>query len=149
MSTAFKQLNTDWNAQPNFSSTRITVNDHEVVLAFYMNAFQFPEFREDDIGYLRFSNAWRYRVGTVSDEIFFRGGCRFSKLAPAWGEFYEVSGDLLLKKCPNDWVVVGKPSAAQKHYLFYFRDEEFEIDAESWLLQVCNARQEIHMERTY
>jgi len=147
MSTVFKHLNTDWNAQPGSTSTRVTVHDHEVVLAFYMNSFQFPEFREDDIGYLHFSNPWRYRVGTVSDEDFYRGVCRFSKLAPAWGEFYEVSGDLLLKKCPDDWVEVGKPSAAQKHYIFYFRDEEIEVDAESWMLQVYNERREIIVER--
>ncbi len=78
MSTVFKHLNTDWNAQPGSSSTRVTVNDNEVVLAFYMNAFQFPEFREDDIGYLRFSNPWRYRVGTVSDEGSYRHECRLS-----------------------------------------------------------------------
>jgi hypothetical protein len=147
MSTVFKQLNTDWNAQPNATSTRVTINEDEVVLAFYMNAYQFPAFREDDIGYLRFANAWRYRIGTVSDEDFYRGGCRFSKLAPAWGEFYEVSGDLLLKLCPNDWTEVGPRTKALKHFLFYFRDEEFEIDAESWMLQVCNARREITMER--
>jgi len=147
MSTVFKQLNTDWNAQPDSSNTRVTVNDNEVVLAFYMNAFQFPEFREDDIGYLRFSNPWRYRVGTVSAEDFYRGTCRFSRLAPAWGEFYEVSGDLLLKKCPDDWTEVGPRTETQKHFLFYFRDEEIEIDAESWMLQVCNERREITMER--
>jgi hypothetical protein len=142
MSTVFKQLNPDWNAEPNASSTRVTINDLEVVLAFYMNAFQFPDFNEGDVGYLRFENAWRYRLGGVSDEAFHRGMCRFSKLVPAWGEFYEVTGDLLLKKCPNDWIEVGQSAVTQKHFLFYFRDGEFEIDADAWTLQVYNPRSE-------
>jgi hypothetical protein len=144
MSTIFKQLNPDWNAEPNSPSLRITVGtDDDLVLAFYMNAFQFPDFKEEDVAYLRFEKCRRYRLGKVNDEGWYRGQCRFSKLAPAWGEFYEVSGDLLLNRCPNDWVAVGPQTAAQKHYLFYFRDEEFEADAESWTLEVHNLRNEI------
>ena len=57
----------------------------------------------------------------------------FSGLAPAWGEFYEVAGNIRLSECPNDWKqVASRPIASIRHYLFYFRDEEFECDARDW-----------------
>jgi hypothetical protein len=148
MSTTFKQLNLDWNAEPNAPSPRVSVLDGNVTLAFYMNSFQFPGFKEGDVGYVRFGNCWRYRMGVVTDDVWFRGGCRFSKLAPSWGEFYEVSGDLRLKWCRNDWQQVGTRSEDQKHFLFYFRSEEFEVDAEWWSLEVYNHRREITVERS-
>ena len=69
--------------------------------------------------------------------------CRFSKLVPVWGEFYEVSGDLLLDQYPNDWIYVGPELATQKHFLFYFIDHQFEIKASSWSLKVLGQTQPI------
>jgi hypothetical protein len=67
-----------------------------------------------------------------NDEGWYLGQCRFSKIAPAWGEFYEVDGDLKLESVPNDWIVVGPESrTTAKHFLFYLRDQTFECDAES------------------
>lgn len=132
MSTTFSKLNTDWNAEPNAPNPQVQVWEHDVVLSFLMNPFRYKQFKKGDVGQLRFRNCWRYRLGSVNDEGWYHGQCRFSKLAPAWGEFYEVRGDLLLEKCADDWIEVGFNSDAQKHFLFYFRDEEFECDAESW-----------------
>jgi hypothetical protein len=148
MSTLFKQLNPDWNAEPSEPCPRYSEIEENLLVAFYMNPYQFPAFREGDVGYLRFENCWRYRRGTITHEDWSRGECRFSKLAPAWGEFYEVSGDLVLQRCPNDWLEVGPRRDGQKHFLFYFRDEELEVDADSWTLEVHNIRQEITVERT-
>ena len=64
----------------------------------------------------------------MNDEGWYMGQCRFSKLAPEWGEFYEVKGDLLLEKCPNDWKTINTCNG-EKHYLFYLRDSMFECDA--------------------
>jgi hypothetical protein len=47
-----------------------------------------------------------------------------------------VSGDIMLEKCANNWVEVGHKTDNQKHFLFYFRDQEFECDAESWSFTV-------------
>lgn len=136
MSTAFAKLNADWNAEPNAPNPQVQVWERDVVLSFLLNPFRYPQFKEGDLGQVRFRNCWRYRVGSVNDEGWYRGQCRFSKLAPAWGEFYEISGDLLLAQCAEDWVEVGPKTDTQKHFLFYFRDEEFECDAESWSFTV-------------
>jgi hypothetical protein len=130
--TAFKKLTTDWNAEPNAPMPQITFWDRDIVLSFYLNAFAYPEFKEGDIGQLRFRNCWRYRLGPVNDEGWYRGQCRFSKKAPAWGQFYEVSGDLILDACPKDWKEVSWKDDAVVHYLFYFRDGQFECDAASY-----------------
>src|SRR5688572_8750105 len=134
--TSFTKLNAGWNAEPNAPSPQTQVWEHDIVLSFLLNPFQFPQFKQEDVGQLRFRRSRRYRIGTVNDEGWFRGQCRFSKLAPEWGEFYEVSGDLLLSQCPSDWMEIGLQTGTQKHFLFYFRDEEFECDAESWSFAV-------------
>ena len=136
MSTTFAKLNTDWNAEPNAPNPQVQVWELDVVLSFLLDPFRYPDFKEGDIGQLRFRSCWRYRLGSVNDEGWYRGQCRFSKLAPAWGEYYEVRGNLFLEKCAEDWVDVGPKTDTQKHFLFYFRDEEFECDAESWSFTV-------------
>jgi hypothetical protein len=52
-----------------------------------------------------FGIAGHYRLGGTNDEGWYVGQCRFSKVAPAWGEFYEVDGDLKLESSSDDWVV--------------------------------------------
>jgi hypothetical protein len=134
--TIFQQLNHGWNAEPNAPAPKVVVNGADVLLTFRMNPFQFPEFRPGDVGRLRFSCCKRYRLGSTNDEGWYRGQCRFSKLAPRWGEFYEVKGDLRLAQCPDDWVHVSPQAEGSRHFLFYFRDEEFECDAMDWSFEV-------------
>jgi hypothetical protein len=93
----------------------------------------------EDTGVLRFLSCERYRLGPTNDEGWYRGQCRFSKVAPRWGEFYEVSGDLRLQECPDGWVTVGPAHRTLRHFLFYFRDETFECDAAEWAFKVLRA----------
>jgi hypothetical protein len=61
-------------------------------------------------------------------------------VAPAWGEFYEVAGDLRLKDCPNDWQVVADATGLPlRHFLFYLRDQTFECDAGDYVLDLPSA----------
>jgi hypothetical protein len=138
--TKFRQQNHGWNAEPNAPSPQIIVNGADVLLSFFMNPFQFPEFSEDDRGMLRFSHSARYRLGATNDEGWDRGQCRFSKLAPVWGLFYEIVGDLRLNECPNDWEQIALVTEAHRHFLFYLRDETFECDALDWTLTVNGRR---------
>ena len=133
MTTQFTQLNHGWNAEPNAPHLEVVVDGTAVALSFLANSYQFPEFVDRQIIRLRFIDVWRYGIGNVNDEGWYRGQCRFSKLAPSWGEFYEVSGDLRLDHCDAEWHVVSEvPAKNLTHFLFYFRDENFECDAVSW-----------------
>ena len=133
MPTNFKQLNDGWNAEPNAPHVELMVSGTTLTLAFFANPYLYPEFADGQMIRLQFNDVWRYAVGCVNDEGWFRGQCRFSKLAPSWGEFYDVSGDLRLDEFDAEWhVLTDKPAHNLRHYLFYFRDENFECDAVSW-----------------
>jgi hypothetical protein len=131
-STEFRQLNSGWNAEPNAPDPKIRISSGNLVLSFELNAFQYPQFSEGQVGHLRFRNVRRFRIGQTNDEGWYAGQCRFSGLAPKWGEFYEVTGDLKLEKCSSAWIEVENTIQATHHYLFYFRDSTFECDAESY-----------------
>ena len=150
MATTFTKLNESWNAEPNAPDPRVSVCGKDVVLEYLMNEFLYPQYKNAEKGILRFSNCWRYRLGSTNDEGWYRGQCRFSRLAPEWGEFYEVHGDLLLDAALNpkafysekfniqmtpyslDWVTLGREAKSSRHFLFYLRDETFECDAAAW-----------------
>lgn len=131
MDTRFIKLNEGWNAEPNAPAPVVSRSGDDVVLEFDLNAFRYKNFAEGDRGRLVFRGCWRYRLGSTNDEGWYLGQCRFSKIAPAWGDFYKVDGDLKLESAPNDWVVIGpEPRSPAKHFLFYLRDETFECDAD-------------------
>lgn len=132
MSTRFVKLNDGWNAEPNAPTPAVSRSNNDVVLEFLLDPYQFKQFSRGDRGQLVFRNCWRYRLGGTNDEGWYRGQCRFSEVAPEWGEFYEVQGDLKLESLPDDWVVLGpEPQVPAKHFLSYLRDETFECDAEA------------------
>jgi len=132
VNTRFVKLNDGWNAEPNSPRPAVSRSGDDLILTFLLNPYQFKQFSQGDGGKLVFRNCWRYRLGGTNDEGWYRGQCRFSGVAPAWGEFYEVQGDLKLESSLNDWVVLGpEPQAPAKHFLFYLRDETFECDAEA------------------
>jgi hypothetical protein len=137
--TTFRQLNEAWNAEPNAPDPTVSLDGGDLMVSFRMNPFQFPQFSEGDVGKLRFRSCCRYRLGPTNDEGWYLGQCRFSNVAPEWGEFYEVGGDLRLAECPDDWVEVGSPQNGLRHFLFYFRDATFECDALDWSLEVERA----------
>ena len=130
--SSFTLLNHGWNAEPNAPYPVIGVDGADLLLAFYLNAFIFPQFQEGDAGLLRFKNVTRYRLGATNDEGWYRGQCRYSGVAPKWGEFYEISDHTPLANEPRDWVVVHQSGANDRHFLFYLRDATFECNAESW-----------------
>ena len=136
MTTQFRKLNDGWNAEPNVPDPHVIVNGSTLTLEFRANPWEFPRFEEDQSLQLVFANTRRYRLGPANDEGWYLGQCRFSRIAPAWGDFYEVSGDLRLKQIPpSDWHEVSEATPfGLRHFLFYLRDETFECDALAWEL---------------
>lgn len=132
MTTTFHQLNAGWNAEPNAPDLRIEIDGGLLRLSFTLNHMIF-DFEEGAVGQIVFQGCWRYRLGPTNDEGWYRGHCRFSKIAPDWGEFYEVAGDLL-ERGVSDWCVLGARSDQSRHFLFYLRDSTFECDAKDWTL---------------
>jgi hypothetical protein len=108
---SFRQLNAGWNADPNVPEPSVALTGQDVLLRFGLNVFQYKAFAEGDIGVIRFIGCRCYRLGRTNDEGWYRGQCRYSKAAPAWGEFYELSGPDDLADQPNDWVNVASQPA--------------------------------------
>jgi len=133
MVTSFIQLNHGWNAEPNAPFPEVQVTGSSVILEFLANPFQFPAFVSGQRIRIAFHGVWRFGFSSVNDEGWYRGQCRFSRIAPRWGEFYELSGDLKLEHCEVEWRYLAEQAApGTRHFLFYFRDETFECDATSW-----------------
>ncbi len=133
----FQQLTEGWNAEPNAPNPHSEIDGADLLLKFTVDAIQFPEFEQDEIAVLRFVNCTRYRLGPTNDEGWYRGRCRFSGLAPAWGEFYSIKGDRELLNAPQDWQPLGVDHASSQHFLFYFRDNTFECAADQCLIEPC------------
>ncbi len=136
MGTSFRKLNLDWNAEPNAPDPIVRLDAGALFLRFLLNPFHFAQFSSDDVGVLRFPDCRRYRLGATNDEGWHFGQCRFSKLAPAWGEFYEVTGDLLLSHPGILWTSLSPAKASDRHFLFYLRDATFECTAADWSFSV-------------
>jgi hypothetical protein len=130
--TEFVHLNHGWNADPNAVDPCVEDDGNDLVLGFALNSFGFTAFVKGDRGYIRFHDCSRFRFSSVNDEGWHRGQCRFSALAPKWGEFYEVTGDF--KDTANDivWTFHATASADPRNFLFYFKDNTFECSARDW-----------------
>ena len=105
-------------------------------LTFDFNAFEFNDFIEGQKGELRFYGVSLWRIGSTNDEGWYLGQCRFSGVAPSWGEFYKVDGELKLNEAAGEWRVLSQGVGGQ-HFLFYLRDSTFECSAESYELFKC------------
>ena len=130
--TQFRQLNMGWNAHPVDPRPVVKIQGEDVLLAFVLNHILFRNFKEGSVGLLKFSNCMNYRVGPSDEEGWSFGQCRFSGLAPQWGEFYEVIGDARIERAPTDWVDVNLALPAKRHFLFYLKDRTFEAVAAGW-----------------
>lgn len=131
----FEHLNVGWNADPNAPDLNITVNDSDVIIEFYLDAFTYERFSEGDKAKITFCNCFHYRHGIPNDEGFFcYGQSRYKKYGVKWGEFYLVHNSDWKQNFP-DPIRVGTIDDRQQHYLFYFRDETFECIASSYTIE--------------
>lgn len=138
----FIRLNIDWNAEPNTPFPEISTDDSELQLRILTSS---PRLRGEECEVLRltFEGCRAWRLSDLNDEGWYRGQCRYGKLAPRWGDFYEITGDDSLRDQPNDWQSMPMPGAGSRHYLFYLRDETFECIAGGWTIESIKAMPEV------
>lgn len=126
----FTQLNIGWNAEPNAPGLKLTHHADCFAMTIKPNAYLFPKFERVAIISVRFYDCRKYRVTNVNDHGWYAGQCRFSKLAPDWGEFYEISGDTRDEMDTTPWVMLS--GSGSRHFHFYLRDNAVEVKAGSW-----------------
>lgn len=101
----FVQLNDGWNAEPNAPEPVVVTNGKAVELTFVLNS-QAYDATEDEKGRLTFDGCALWRLGSTNDEGWYSGQCRYSGIAPAWGEFYELLGQDDRQPEPSDWHIL-------------------------------------------
>ena len=134
----FLRLNEDWNAEPNAPDVHIEIKGSTLKLSFYLNAFQYEQFSEGDVGVLEFYNCFQYRKGAPNDEGFYIfNQSRYSQYGVEWGHFYLVNDSDWETNFPEVMLLDNQiPISAVKHYLFYFRDETVEVVAKSYSFRI-------------
>lgn len=126
----FTRLSTDWSADPNAPELGIETSGAQLLASMDPNRVQYPRYAEIARICLRFAECAAYRVTPINDHAWSGGGCRFSGVAPAWGAFYEISGDCRDEMEPTPWIALDGRGA--RHFLFYLRDETLEVKAGDW-----------------
>ena len=128
---SFLRLNASWNADPNDSKSFVDAADSMVWFRFLLNRFAYDA-QDGEFGCLIFSDCFAWRLGETNDHGWYSGQCRYSRTAPEWGEFYELTGEDDLRDRPTDWRTPPVPGRGNRHFLFYLRDETFECIAADW-----------------
>ncbi len=135
----FIQINDNWNAEPNSPDVEIKVQNNDVIVSFYLNAFEFSEYAEGDKGIVTFYNCIQYRYGSPNDEGFYCfGQSRYKEFGVKWGEFYEIEDSDWRTNFPDAILLRNEIDSSKKykHYLFYFKDGAFECIANSYSLNI-------------
>jgi len=136
-SLQFKRLNDGWNAEPNSPAPAVEEVGSQVQLTFFLKPSERWGYdaEEGELARLTFDECARWRLGETNDEGWYLGQCRYSKIAPAWGEFYELSGLDSRRDDPTDWRFPTPSGSGERHFLFYLRDEMFECLAAEWTFE--------------
>ncbi|MGD9919700.1 MAG: hypothetical protein AB7U46_16970 [Paenirhodobacter sp.] len=129
----FTHLNFGWNAEPNAPDIQLKQEGTTLVASVRPNPYVFPEYGDVSRIAVSFFDCSKYRVTSVNDHGWYLGQCRFSKLAPSWGEFYEISGDTFDDLDATPWTPM--EGAGSHHFHFYLRDEALEVKARDWSMR--------------
>ncbi|UWR27935.1 hypothetical protein K3757_08360 [Sulfitobacter sp. S223] len=129
----FIRLNEDWNAHPNDVGLRLEKSGDELIARMKPNPYAYRQYENVPEIAVSFINCSNYRVTSVNDEGWYSGQCRFSGLAPKWGEFYEISGNTRDSMNSTPWIKV--EGAGARHFHFYLKDETLEIKAQGWVIK--------------
>lgn len=128
----FTRLNEDWNAHPNDVGLKIEQCGETLLAHMRPNPYVYRAYEKISEITVRFKDCARYRITPVNDHGWYEGQCRFSGLAPSWGEFYEISGNTRDDMDPTSWITM--KGSGERHFHFYLRDEALEVKAQSWSL---------------
>lgn len=126
----FKRLNENWNANPNAPDLCVEQDGETLLATMKPNPYLYHQYEGVTKIILKFYDCAMYRVTPANDHGWYAGQCRFSRHAPSWGEFYEISGNTKDDVEPTPWVKMA--GRGERHFHFYLRDETLEVKALDW-----------------
>ncbi|CUH79975.1 hypothetical protein TRM7557_02676 [Tritonibacter multivorans] len=108
----FEKLNVDWNAHPNAPKPQAIAAGKTLTVSFAPNTYQYGHYEGVSQISLTFQNCSRFRITPVNDHGWYGGQCRFSGLAPAWGNSTKSPGTRVTKwTSPHGQNCAGKDNA--------------------------------------
>lgn len=134
----YTKINEGWNADPNSPDVELRVDNEGLMLEFYLNAFQFNEFKEGDKALVTFKGCHKFSFNAKNDESYHKGQYRYKHSELPWGEFYILDTDWETD-FPQDHEVLYTLNGTEKdlkHYIFFFKDNTFECVAQSFTLEL-------------
>ena len=135
----FQQLNDDWNAEGVDPDGQVSVSGSTMRFTFFLGEWgAYTRSEEWETGRLSFENCAMWRRGEPNDEGWFRGQCRYSKvapIAPGYVAFYELIGVDDHRLDPADWHELAPLTPEHQHFLFYMHDETLECFATAWAFE--------------
>lgn len=132
----YTQITIDWNADPNDPQVHLSVDSTSVTMTFYLNTFQFENFKEGDKAQVTFHNCHKYSFNSMNDEGYYMGQYRYNYKELPWGEFYKLDTNWR-----NDFPALhtvlnnNADPTKQNHYIFFFKDNTFECVAENFTIE--------------
>lgn len=129
----FTRLNVDWNAHPNDVSLNLEQRGQTLLAHMKPNPYVYRQYEKTPQITVSFEGCASYRVTPVNDHGWYSGQCRFSGLAPSWGEFYEISGKTRDELVLTPWIKL--EGRGTRHFHFYLKDETLEVKAQDWTLK--------------
>lgn len=127
---SFKRLNDGWNADPNAPKLQTELQGNTLVVRMKPIPYQPKVYRDIAMIEVCFEGCSRYRLTPINDEGWYCGQCRFSGLAPEWGEFYEIVGNTRDDMELTSWLKA--EGNGTRHFHLYLRDETLEVKAHDW-----------------
>jgi len=132
----YTQITEDWNAEPGAPEVKLSVENTTVTLEFYLNSFQFNNFKEDDRAKVIFLNCHKYSFNTMNDEGYYYGQYRYKYTDLPWGEFYKLETGWETDFPVNPTILIESVEKTKlNHYIFFFKDNTFECVAESYQVE--------------
>ena len=117
----YKQLNINWNAEPNAPEIKMTVEHTTVTLEFFLNYFVYDSFQEGEKGILTFNRVHKFSLNGMNEEGYFREQYRYKESDLPWGEFYELESDWQNDFPKNNLILLpNRDNKPLKHFIFFF-----------------------------
>jgi hypothetical protein len=129
MKIEYLKLNINWDADPVSSMPICWEENNDVSLDFFLNYQNNDKYKEGERAKIVFKNCEKYTLNSCNDEGFYYGQYRIKPTELEWGEFYELI-NYNDRNFPKQIILENNTNTKRKHYIFFFKDETFEIIAE-------------------
>ena len=130
-----QKLNIDWEADSVSSMPLCWEENTNVYLDFFLSKENKLVYKNEERVRIVFRNCEKYSFNYCNDEGFYRGQYRIKPNELEWGEFHELL-NYNDRNFPKETIIENNINLERKHFIFFFKDETFEVIAESFNIEI-------------